>query len=170
MARNLFPIDRTALVLQGPYEPVLTPPATGIQIFTDSTGTTLASIQTPSGTAIANSTVYTANGLIPEFLGPDDSVRLYGRVVGTTDVPMPLFAQIVAGGGGGGSGSYVHTQTIAQTVWTVTHNLGRRPAAVSVFSADYLIQWDEFIVSHVDVNNLSITTDSPIAGVALIGG
>lgn len=99
MARNLFPIDRTALVMQGAYEPVLTPPTTAIQIFIDANATLLADIQTPLGSTIADSTIYTTNGLLPEFLGPDGYVRLYGKAVGGTGPAVAIFAQAAAGTG-----------------------------------------------------------------------
>jgi hypothetical protein len=170
VARNLFPIDRTALIMQGPYEPVLTPPTTAIQIFTDANATIPASIQTPQGTNIANSTVFTTNGLIPEFLGPDGAVRLFGKVVGGDDPAVAMFAQIVAaGGGGGGAANFVFTQPTPQSVWTVAHNLGQYPSAVSVFSADLQMQYDEFSIRHTDVNHLLVSMDTPTAGVAVIG-
>lgn len=169
MARNLFPIDRTALVMQGPYEPVLTPPTTAIQVFTDANATTLANIQTPQGSTIANSTIFTSNGLLPEFLGPDGLVRLFGKVVGGNDPAVAMFAQIVAAGGGGGSANYVFTQVTPQSIWTVAHGLGQYPAAVSVFSADLQMQYDEFSIRHNDANNLLISMDTPTAGVAVIG-
>lgn len=169
MARNLFPMDRTALILQGAYEPVLTPPTTAIKIFTDANATTPANIQTPQGSTIANSTVFTADGLVPEFLGPEGAVRLYGKVVGGDDPAVAMFAQNATGGGGGGTANYVFTQSTPQSVWTVAHNLGQYPSAVSVFSADMQTQYDEFSVRHTDVNNLLVSMDTPSAGVAVIG-
>ena len=169
MARNRFPIDRTALILQGEYEPVLTPPRTGIQVFSDENATMLADIRDLSGSAIANSTIYAEGGLIPEFLGPDGAVRVYGKSLGSTGPVVAMFAQIVAGGGGGGIANFVFTQSTPQSVWTVAHNLGQYPSAVSVFSADMQTQFDEFSVRHTDVNNLLVSMDTPSAGVAVIG-
>lgn len=169
MARNRFPIDRTALILQGAYEPVLTPPRTGIQIFSDANATALADIRELDGSAIAQSTIYAEDGLIPEFLGPDGAVRVYGKNLGSTAAAVPMFAQIVSGGGGGGPANFVFTQSTPQSVWTVAHNLGQYPSAVSVFSADMQTQYDEFSVRHTDVNNLLVSMDTPSAGVAVIG-
>lgn len=168
MARNRFPIDQTALILQGDYEPVLTPPRTAIQIFTDVNVTTLADIRNLDGTVITNATVYAEGGLIPEFLGPDGAVRLFGKGLGSTATAVPMFAQIVAGGGGGVA-NFVFTQSTPQSIWTVPHNLGQYPAAVSIFSADMQTQFDEFSVRHTDVNNLLVSMDTPSAGVAVIG-
>jgi hypothetical protein len=63
---------------------------------------------------------------------------------------------------------YIHAQTTPATVWTVQHNLGRRPTSVTVFSLDYAIQWDEYSVRHLDTNSLYITADLAFPGVALI--
>lgn len=63
---------------------------------------------------------------------------------------------------------YVHTQTVPATVWTVQHNLNRRPSAVTLFSLDYATQWDEYGVLHLDVNSLRVTADVAFAGVALV--
>jgi len=169
VARNLFPIDRTALIMQGSYEPVLTPPTTAIKIYMDAEATIAADIQTPQGATIANSTIFTTNGILPEFLGPNGSLRLYGKVVGEGDPAVAMFAQIVAGGGGGGVANFVFTQSTPQSIWTVAHNLGQYPAAVSVFSSDMQMQFDEFSVRHTDVNNLLVSMDTPSAGVAVIG-
>lgn len=76
-----------------------------------------------------------------------------------------------SGGGGGpgpGGGSFEFVQSIAQSVWTVQHNLGYRPAAVSLFSMDYQQQYDEFAVQHVNTNQLLISMDTPTAGRALM--
>jgi hypothetical protein len=168
VARNRFPIDRTALILQGAYEPVLTPPRTGIQVFSDANATTLADIRELDGSAIAQSTIYAEGGLIPEFLGPDGAVRVYGKNLGSTAAAVPMFAQIVSVGGGGAA-NFVFTQSTPQSVWTVAHNLGQYPSGVSVFSADMQTQYDEFSIRHTDVNNLLVSMDTPSAGVAVIG-
>lgn len=168
MTRYRFPIDRTALILQGDYEPVLTPPRTGIKIYVDSAATTPADIRNLDNTVIAQSTIYAEGGLIPEFLGPDDAVRVYGKNLGSTAAAVSMFAQIVSGGSGGGGSSYLHTQSIAQSIWTVPHGLGSYPAAVSVFSANFQTQYDEFWIRHTDTNNLLISMDTPTAGVAVI--
>jgi hypothetical protein len=77
------------------------------------------------------------------------------------DIPVP-------GGGSGGGASFEHVQTIAQSVWSVTHNLGFRPPAVSLFSLDYGTEYDEYTVFHVNANQLTISMDNPTAGRALM--
>jgi hypothetical protein len=69
----------------------------------------------------------------------------------------------------GGSARYQHDQLVAATVWgPIDHDLGYRPAAVSVFSTDYGTQFDEFVVQHLDINRLRISMDTPTTGIALI--
>jgi len=88
------------------------------------------------------------------------------QLVGTTQ----SFLVEVRGetGSGGGAAQYEHVQSVAQSVWSINHELGLRPSAVSVFSLDYGQQYDEFTVQHVDVNNLLISMDVPTAGRALM--
>jgi len=74
-----------------------------------------------------------------------------------------------APGGGSGGGTVTFTQSTPVTVWgPIAHNLGYRPAAVSVFSLDFGTQYDEFTVQHLDVNTLRISMDVSATGVALI--
>ncbi len=74
-----------------------------------------------------------------------------------------------APGGGSGGGTVTFTQSTPVTVWgPIVHNLGYRPAAVSVFSLDFGTQYTDFAVVHLDPNSLRISMDLPVAGVALI--
>lgn len=70
--------------------------------------------------------------------------------------------------GGGDMAFYEHVQTIPATVWTVVHNLGRRPAAIAVYSADWLTEYADYAVTHVDTTTLYITADIAISGTALV--
>lgn len=72
------------------------------------------------------------------------------------------------GGSGGGAASFEFVQNIPQSVWTVNHNLGFRPSAVSIFSIDFATQYDDFAVQHVTANQLLISMDVPTAGRALM--
>lgn len=59
---------------------------------------------------------------------------------------------------------YTHTQGVASTTWFVNHNLGFQPnVAVIVDSEDVS---DGVLVTHTDVNALTVTSDVPIAGEA----
>lgn len=72
------------------------------------------------------------------------------------------------GSGSGGDDTFEFVQSIPQSVWTVSHNLGYRPASVSVFSLDFSEQYDEFTVQHVSTTQLLISMDVPTAGRALM--
>lgn len=86
-------------------------------------------------------------------------VELAGLTIGSATTVVPS---------GGAITSYTHSQDTPATVWVVQHDLGRRPAAVSAFSSDFSVQWDEFTVQHVTSNLLYITADVAIAGKALV--
>lgn len=93
MSRLRFPGDRTVFVYQGVNAPILTPPRTGIVIYTDSVCTTLADIQTLQGATIANSLIFADQGLMDEFLGPRDAQLLFARISGATGSGRPISAQ-----------------------------------------------------------------------------
>ncbi|WP_372663579.1 hypothetical protein [Amycolatopsis kentuckyensis] len=86
-------------------------------------------------------------------------IELLGISVGSPAAVVPS---------GGAITSHTHVQDTPATVWIVQHNLGRYPAAVSAFSADFSTQWDGFAVQHVTSNLLYITADVAIAGKALV--
>jgi hypothetical protein len=89
-------------------------------------------------------------------------VQQLGVVVGSPVTVVP------PAGGGIPITAYMHIQEIPSTVWTVQHHLGRYPAAVSVFTDDFSVQWTEFGVLHIDTNSLYITADIAISGKALV--
>lgn len=67
------------------------------------------------------------------------------------------------GGGGGETHGYTHTQTVAQSVWTVTHNLGRYPVAWSLFD-DAGRECSQYVVQHLDLDTSRASMDLPTAG------
>lgn len=62
-----------------------------------------------------------------------------------------------------GGTSFTHTQTLAQSVWTVTHSLGRYPVAWSLFD-DAGRECDNYLIQHLTVNTLLVSMDQPTAG------
>lgn len=92
--RFTFPDDRTAFVYQGPGQPILTPPRTGLQLYADQGATILADVQTLAGLPIAAATVYTgADGLVPLFLGPLNVLQVWAKVLGTA-MSYPMNASL----------------------------------------------------------------------------
>lgn len=79
--------------------------------------------------------------------------------VAATNVQAAI-AEVAAESAGG---SYTHTQATPAASWTVTHNLGYRPA-VTVFDASGVLVITDF--THASINALTITFAAPIAGVA----
>lgn len=67
-------------------------------------------------------------------------------------------------GGGGGGSSFEMFKDIAGNVSAVPHGLGYRPAGVRLFSEDWQTEVDEFTVTHVDENNLNVTTGLAFRG------
>ncbi len=65
---------------------------------------------------------------------------------------------------GTGDLHYVHNQAVASGTWTITHNLGKRPA-ISLLSVGGLAVWGE--VLHVDTNQALVYFDNPFAGSAI---
>ena len=63
------------------------------------------------------------------------------------------------------SGSYAHTQSVSSATWTITHNLGYRPAVSVVDSGGNYVVGD---VNYVSVNALTISFSSPFGGSAYL--
>jgi hypothetical protein len=84
-------------------------------------------------------------------------------VILQTGLPGPPGPQGPPGGGGGGAAAYTHNQAPASALWTVTHNLGYRPA-VSVWDTAN----DQVVgeVDHTSVNALTIAFSTAISGTA----
>ncbi len=102
------------------------------------------------------------------------AVRVIDRLQDLADVQGPPedgkflrwdagVGKYVQAGGAAGDLSYTHTQSLASTLWTVTHNLGKRPAVTVVDSGGNEVVGD---VTHLDANNLTVTFSVAFGGVA----
>lgn len=60
-------------------------------------------------------------------------------------------------------GSYTHTQGVATTTWTITHNLGYKPAVTTFDSLNQEVEGD---LVHISTNQCSVTFSYPISGSA----
>jgi hypothetical protein len=65
--------------------------------------------------------------------------------------------------------SYRHDQSTTATVWIVDHQLGRYPSSVTVYDPTLAQQYDEFEVLHLSTEQLRISMDLSIPGVAIVG-
>jgi hypothetical protein len=67
------------------------------------------------------------------------------------------------GPSGQSGASYTHTQASASATWTVAHNLGVKPSVQIYDTDDALVLAD---VAHLNVNTLTISFATPVAGTA----
>ena len=65
--------------------------------------------------------------------------------------------------GSGGNVSYIHTQSVAASVWTAPHNLGRWPSVSVVDNLGNQVEPDVF---YVDANIVQIAHGAPMVGKA----
>jgi hypothetical protein len=72
---------------------------------------------------------------------------------------------ISAGGGGGGDKNFVHAQGEPAAVWTITHNLGKRP---SVTVQDTAGDEVEGVVEYLNEEELKIVFTAPVTGEAYL--
>ena len=64
-----------------------------------------------------------------------------------------------------GPASFVHSQGVAASVWTVTHNLGWRPNATVLDSTNRTVEGD---IVYTSANVLTLTFSSAFAGTAYL--
>ena len=64
---------------------------------------------------------------------------------------------------GGGDKNYVHTQSTPAATWTVSHNLGKRPAVVVVDSAEDVVYGD---IQYINDNTVTLTFSGAFSGKA----
>ena len=91
-------------------------------------------------------------------------------VTGDASVAVQLEGEVVVElipvgipGPPGPSGGYTHVQGVAATTWTITHNLGYRPA-VQAFGPGGLLTLGT--LTHLDVNTCTLQFLVPLAGTA----
>lgn len=84
----------------------------------------------------------------------DDSNR-----VATTEYVIDKVQELIT------SNQVVFTQSTASDTWTINHNLGRFPLVTTLNDSGVVIVGD---VTHVDVNNVTITFSEPLSGTAYL--
>lgn len=101
----------------------------------------------------------------PHALGDHTDVDTTGEVAGRVlKFNGTAWVPAVESGGGGGGGGFEMLQALPTLTTPVPHNLGYRPAGVRIFSPDWQTEFDEFAVTHVDVDNLNVHTGLPFEG------
>lgn len=63
------------------------------------------------------------------------------------------------------SGSYIHTQGVSASTWTINHNLGFNPAVSVVDSGENLVIGD---VTYISTNTLSVSFNASFGGKAYL--
>lgn len=64
-----------------------------------------------------------------------------------------------------GDKNYIHNQAVSTDVWTISHNLGKKPAVVVVDSADDVVYGD---IRYIDDNTIRITFAGAFTGKAYL--
>ena len=174
----------------GPISNVtITGGTTGQVLVTDGAGNLTWASGLPSQTG-NNGKYLTTNGSIPSWttitsvgtltgltvsgttnLGPQSNVTITGGSSGyvlTTDGAGHLTwsAGVPAVGG-----AYVYTQALPATIWNVPHNLGVQYVNVEVVDStgfSYTGRYDYPTIQFVDINNLTLTFGTAVAGFAAV--
>jgi hypothetical protein len=82
----------------------------------------------------------------------------------TVVIPVPATSLSVKGvTGGGGDAHYTHTQSTPEAVWTVTHNLNKKPSVVVVDSADTVVMGE---IEYLTTNSVRLTFVGAFSGKA----
>jgi hypothetical protein len=63
------------------------------------------------------------------------------------------------------SGSYIHTQSVSASTWTINHNLGFNPAVSIVDSGEIVVIGD---VTYISTNTLSVSFNASFGGKAYL--
>lgn len=96
------------------------------------------------------------------YRGPEGRITAVSR-----RSSAPSIAAVIGPQGPGGSGArYEHIQSVASALWTVNHNLGVRPVAVSVLSPGG-VEVDA-AVTHVSDNQLTVEFSIPYTGTCIV--
>jgi hypothetical protein len=61
--------------------------------------------------------------------------------------------------------TYVHTQSLPSATWTITHNLGRKPAVTVVDSADSVVVG---FVQYLSLNSVQVTFSGGFSGLCYL--
>lgn len=99
---------------------------------------------------------------LPESGASGDAYLIDGYLIVWTEGGW-LNAGPMVGQGGAGGATYQHTQAVPAAVWTVAHNLGKRP---SVSVTDHLGNAVLPDVKYVDANVVQVTHGVPLIGFA----
>lgn len=101
-----------------------------------------------------------------KFAGVDERIGGLDRLDTSAKTNLVTAINELAARGSGGSSSgvaFTHLQSVADTVWTINHNLGMRPAVTILDTGGNEVEAD---VVHLSSNQLVIRFAIPVAGLA----
>lgn len=102
-----------------------------------------------------------------KFSGIDERIGGLDRLDTNTKASLVTAINELAARSSGGSSSsgiaYTHLQSVPNTIWTINHNLGMRPAVSILDTGGNEVEAD---VVHTNTNQLVIHFAIPIAGLA----
>ena len=78
-------------------------------------------------------------------------------------LPADIAAVIAGKPGPPGGTTYTHTQAAAAAIWTVAHNLARRPSVTVTDHLGRVVQPD---IDYLDDDRVQVTHSTPITGFA----
>jgi len=134
-----------------------------IDISVDEQGSTAITVDTPESTNVSVESVEqsisvqaaeTASVTVSQVARPDVTVS-------ATSAPKI----VVGGAGGSGDIHYVFSQDVPSALWTITHNLNKKPSVTVVSSADTVMYGD---ITYINTNKLTITFSAPFSGKAYL--
>lgn len=110
----------------------------------------------------------TDEGLAIEFVEETLDITLgsdleIGFVEETLDVNFGEIVEITNNYESGAN--YTHTQSVASTTWTITHNLGKNPSVTVIDSGGSYIITD---ISYTNTNTLVLTFSAALGGTAYL--
>lgn len=75
--------------------------------------------------------------------------------------PDPIYWDVLAGAGTSGDKSYVHVQSVANTVWNINHGLGKFPSISVIDSGGSEVEGD---VEYIDPDNVVVRFSAAFGG------
>ena len=87
------------------------------------------------------------------------------EVIESNNIVEILNESTVPGSGSGTDAHFYHTQSVSSASWTIQHNLGKYPAVQVLDSSKKLVIGE---VTHIDVNNLTISFKGAFKGSATL--
>jgi len=134
-----------------------------IDISVNQQGSTAITVDTPESTNVSVESV--EQSISVESL-ESISVTVSQSVRPDVTVSSSSSPKIVVGGAGGsGDIHYIFSQDIPSALWTITHNLNKKPSVTVVSSADTVMYGD---TTYINTNKLTITFSAPFSGKAYL--